>query len=67
MKKKKKMPLEWVYEEERKIEKERRRKRCAWHDLSLAVGHMNVYLIMKMSLETEFWKLKTPKMCFQFS
>ena len=64
MKKKKKMSLEWVSEEERKKEKERRRKRCAWHDLSLAVGPMNMYLIMKMSLEIEFWKLETPKMCF---
>ena len=26
-----------------------------------------VGLIMKMSLKTEFWKLKTLKMCFQFS
>ena len=25
-----------------------------------------VGLIMEMSLKTEFWKLKTPKMCFQF-
>ena len=27
-------------------------------------GSLSVCLIMKMSLETEFWKLKTPKMCF---
>ena len=25
-----------------------------------------VGLITKMSLKTEFWKLKAPKMCFQF-
>ena len=27
-------------------------------------GSLSVCLIMKISLETEFWKLKTPKMCF---
>ena len=32
---------------------------------NIAVRYMG--LIMKMSLKTEFWKLKTLKMCFQFS
>ena len=27
---------------------------------------LNVGLIKEMPLKTELWKLKTPKMCFQF-
>ena len=32
----------------------------------LTNGSLSVCVIIKMPLETEFWKLKTPKMCFQF-
>ena len=41
-------------------------KSNAWYDFALTVGLMHVCLITKISLETEFWKLKIPKMCFQF-
>ena len=34
-------------------------KRCDY-------GSLHVYLITKMSLNYELWKLKTAKMCFQF-
>ena len=33
---------------------------------NLTSGSLNVCLITKMPLKTEFWKLKTPKMYFQF-
>ena len=29
-------------------------------------GALNVGLIMEMPLKTELWKLKIPKICFQF-
>ena len=29
-------------------------------------GTLYVVLITKMPLKTDLWKLKTPKMCFQF-
>ena len=34
---------------------------------NIAVEHLKSWgLIMEMPLKTELWKLKTPKMCFQF-
>ena len=35
--------------------------------LTLTNGSLHMCLITEMPLETELWKLKTPKMCFQLT
>ena len=40
----------------------RKKKKKKIHLSNIVVGY--VRLITKMQLKTEFWKLKTPKMCF---
>ena len=54
----------WSESEKKKERIRNKKKKVRWRDLSLVVGLMNVCLITKMLLETELWKLKTPKMCF---
>ena len=49
--------------EERKKKKEKKKES---ESKVAADGSLGVCLIIKMPLETEFWKLKTCKMCFQF-
>ena len=44
-------------------EKKKRVKSYSW---PLTSGSLIVFLITKMLLKTEFWKLKTLKICFQF-
>ena len=61
---KKKKRTNWRTEkEERKVENKEKRERERGSKVVVG-GSFSVCLIMKMSLETEFWKLKTPKMCF---
>ena len=53
-------------ERKRKFGEERKKKKESESKVA-AGGSLSVCLITKMSLKTEFWKLKTPIMCFQFS
>ena len=59
-KKKKKKKEQPTQEKEKK--KSKVVKSCGWN--CLRVPH--VFLIKKMPLSYELWKLKTAKMCFQF-
>ena len=43
-----------------------KKKKCQKLLLDSDRGTLNVGLIMEMPLKTELWKLKIPKMCFQF-
>ena len=43
-----------------------RPSKAAPHVCCTDSGSMHVGLITKIPLETEFWKMKTPKICFQF-
>jgi len=45
---------------------EERKEKGQKLQLTLPSGFFYVCLITKMSLKIELWKLKTPKMCFQF-
>ena len=44
----------------------RKEKKGSKGAADLTSGFLHVCLITKMPLETELWKLKTAKMCFQF-
>ena len=44
----------------------KKKKKCQKLLLDSDCGTLNVGLIMEMPLKTELWKLKIPKMCFQF-
>ena len=48
--------------QEKEKEKSKVVKSCSWHCLRIPY----VYLITKMPLSYELWKLKIAKMCFQF-
>ena len=49
---------------EERMKKEKKRKES---ELKVAAGEsLSVCLITEMPLKIELWKLKTPKMCFQF-
>ena len=43
-----------------------KKKKCQKLLLDSDRGTLNVGLIMEMPLKTELWKLKIPKICFQF-
>ena len=60
-KKKKKEPNE----DRTQLRRRRRKKKVSWSKVA-AKWVPHVYLITKMPLSYELWKLKTPKMCFQF-
>ena len=59
--------------EEKRKEKKREQTKERWRRkgkkgskgaADLTSGSLHVCLITKIPLKTEFWKLKTPKMCF---
>ena len=62
---KKERPNGRTEKEERKVEKKEKRKKESESKVA-AGGFLAVCLIIEMLLKTELWKLKTPKMCFQF-
>ena len=44
-----------------------KKKKKKWKKSNIAAEHLkSCGIIMEMPLKTELWKLKTPKMCFQF-
>ena len=73
-KKRRRSHLVWKEKERKKMKKpnspnpvkEKKKKKkvrsCGW----LNRGTQYVVLIMKMPLKIELWRLKIPKMCFQF-
>ena len=65
-KRKKERLNERTEKEERKVEKKKKEKKNESKSKVMAGRSLGVCLITKISLKTELWKLKTPKMCFQF-
>ena len=53
--------------EEQWRRKKKKKKKGQKLRLALTSGSLYVCLITKISLKTKLWKLKTLKMCFQFS
>ena len=47
------------------MEKKEKKKKGQMLQLTLTSGSLHVCLITKMPLETEFWKMKTPKLITQ--
>ena len=64
--KKKKRKEERTTEEQWRRMKKIKKKKGQKLRLTLTNGSLHMYLITKMPLETQLWKLKIPKMCFQF-
>ena len=64
--KKEKRKEERTTEEQWRRKKKINKKNGQKLRLTLTNGSLHMYLITKMPLETQLWKLKTPKMCFQF-
>ena len=49
-----------------KKEKRKKKKKKESESKVAASGSLGVCLITKIPLKTELWKLKIPKICFQF-